>query len=89
MASGVVKQVSVVRIHPRYVASGFFDDVAVLTLSSPLDVSTGRVAHCVAMSGPWCVCPAVVNAEVKNVEVSANLGWANPMTASAMVMRRG
>lgn len=44
VASGVVKQVAVVRIHPRYVASGFFDDVAVLTLSSPLDLSTGRVA---------------------------------------------
>ena len=27
--------------------------------------------------------------QVKNVEVSANLGWANPSTASAMVMRRG
>jgi hypothetical protein len=26
---------------------------------------------------------------VKNVEVSANLGWANPSTASSMVMRRG
>jgi len=27
--------------------------------------------------------------QVKNVEVTANLGWANPMTGSAMVMRRG
>jgi acetyl-CoA acetyltransferase len=27
--------------------------------------------------------------QVKNVEVSANLGWANPSTASSMVMRRG
>ena len=27
--------------------------------------------------------------QVRNVEVSANLGWANPMTGSAMVMRRG
>jgi acetyl-CoA acetyltransferase len=26
---------------------------------------------------------------VKNVEVTANLGWANPLTGSAMVMRRG
>jgi hypothetical protein len=26
---------------------------------------------------------------VKNVEVSANLGRANPSTASSMVMRRG
>ncbi len=26
---------------------------------------------------------------VKNIEVTANLGWANPMTTSAMVMRRG
>jgi len=26
---------------------------------------------------------------VKNVEVTANLGWANPATGSAMVMRRG
>ena len=25
---------------------------------------------------------------VKNVEVTANLGWANPLTGSAMVMRR-
>ncbi len=24
----------------------------------------------------------------KNVEVTANLGWANPLTGSAMVMRR-
>jgi hypothetical protein len=27
--------------------------------------------------------------QVKNVEVTANLGWANPATGSAMVMRRG
>jgi acetyl-CoA acetyltransferase len=27
--------------------------------------------------------------QVRNVEVSANLGWANPATGSAMVMRRG
>ena len=27
--------------------------------------------------------------QVRNVEVSANLGWANPATASSMVMRRG
>jgi acetyl-CoA acetyltransferase len=27
--------------------------------------------------------------QVKNVEVSANLGWANPATASSMVMRKG
>src|SRR5437762_6876531 len=27
--------------------------------------------------------------QVKDVEVSANLGWANPATASSMVMRRG
>ena len=26
---------------------------------------------------------------VKDIEVTANLGWANPMTTSAMVMRRG
>jgi acetyl-CoA acetyltransferase len=27
--------------------------------------------------------------QVKGAEVSANLGWANPMTGSAMIMRRG
>ena len=27
--------------------------------------------------------------QVRNIEVTANLGWANPMTTSAMVMRRG
>jgi hypothetical protein len=27
--------------------------------------------------------------QVKNAEVSANLGWAMPGTGSAMVMRRG
>ncbi len=27
--------------------------------------------------------------QVKDIEVTANLGWANPMTASSMVMRRG
>jgi hypothetical protein len=27
--------------------------------------------------------------QVKGIEVTANLGWANPMTGSAMVMRRG
>jgi acetyl-CoA acetyltransferase len=27
--------------------------------------------------------------QVRNVEITANLGWANPMTGSAMVMRRG
>jgi acetyl-CoA acetyltransferase len=27
--------------------------------------------------------------QVKDIEVTANLGWANPMTGSAMVMRRG
>ncbi len=27
--------------------------------------------------------------QVKDIEVTANLGWANPMTTSAMVMRRG
>jgi acetyl-CoA acetyltransferase len=27
--------------------------------------------------------------QIRNVEVTANLGWANPMTGSAMVMRRG
>ncbi len=27
--------------------------------------------------------------QVKDNEVSANLGWANPSTGSAMVMRRG
>ena len=26
---------------------------------------------------------------VKDIEITANLGWANPMTTSAMVMRRG
>jgi len=27
--------------------------------------------------------------QVKDAELSANLGWANPGTGSAMVMRRG
>ena len=27
--------------------------------------------------------------QVRNIEVTANLGWANPSTASSMVMRRG
>lgn len=33
-----------VRTHPRYVPSEFDDDVAVLTLATPLDLSTGRIA---------------------------------------------
>lgn len=57
VASGVVKQVSVVRIHPRYVASGFFDDVAVLTLSSPLDFSTGKIAPLAMVPSGTIVAP--------------------------------
>lgn len=44
ISTGVVKSVGVVRTHPRYRSGSFFDDAAVLTLSTPIDFSTGRVA---------------------------------------------
>lgn len=43
-ASVTVVNVATVRIHPRYVSAAFTDDVAVLTLAAPLDLSTGRIA---------------------------------------------
>lgn len=43
-ASVTVAEVATVRIHPRYAPAAFTDDVAVLTLTAPLDLSTGRVA---------------------------------------------
>lgn len=44
IATGVVKGVGVVRTHPRYSPGEFFDDAAVLTLTTPIDFATGRVA---------------------------------------------
>lgn len=44
IATGVVKDVGVVRTHPRYTPGEFFDDAAVLTLTTPIDFATGRVA---------------------------------------------
>lgn len=43
-ASVTVAEVATVRIHPRYEIAAFTDDVAVLTLTAPLDLSTGRIA---------------------------------------------
>lgn len=43
-ASVTVVDVATVRIHPRYSSAAFTDDVAVLTLAQPLDLSTGRIA---------------------------------------------
>lgn len=42
-ARGQLKDVGVVRTHPRYSPGEFFDDAAVLTLTTPLDFSTGAV----------------------------------------------
>jgi len=43
-ASVTVVDVAAVRIHPLYDMAAFTDDVAVLTLATPLDLSTGRIA---------------------------------------------
>ncbi|MEV4422614.1 trypsin-like serine protease [Patulibacter sp. NPDC049589] len=43
-ATGVVGGVAAIRVHPRHEAGGFYDDVAVLTLAAPLDLTTGKVA---------------------------------------------
>lgn len=43
VARGQLKQVGVVRVHPRYAPGQFFDDAAVLTLSTPLDFASGAV----------------------------------------------
>ncbi len=43
-AATTVMPVAVIRIHPRYRPDAFTDDVAVLTLAQPLDLSTGRIA---------------------------------------------
>jgi len=53
-AAGVVKPVSVIRVHPRYSAGGFFDDAAVLTLATPLDFSLPTVQP-LAMANPGTV----------------------------------
>ncbi|MDO9410326.1 trypsin-like serine protease [Patulibacter sp.] len=42
-ATGAVKGVATIRVHPRYSAGGFFDDAAVLTLSTPLDFSVPTI----------------------------------------------
>jgi secreted trypsin-like serine protease len=44
IAAGQSRSVGVIRVHPRYAPGEFFDDAAVLTLTAPLDFSTGRVA---------------------------------------------
>lgn len=36
--------VAAVRVHPRYLPAEFDDDVAVVTLAAPLDLTTGRIA---------------------------------------------
>lgn len=43
-SQGVRSAVLAVRTHPRYVPAEFDDDVAVLTLGTPMDLSTGRIA---------------------------------------------
>lgn len=43
-AAVTVANVATVRIHPRYDSAAFTDDVSVLTLAEPLDLSTGRIA---------------------------------------------
>lgn len=43
-AAVTVVDVATVRIHPRYEPAAFTDDVAVVTLAAPLDLSTGRIA---------------------------------------------
>lgn len=43
VATGVVGRVGVIRVHPRHVAGGFFDDVAVLTLTAPLPLTPGKI----------------------------------------------
>jgi hypothetical protein len=41
--NGAVVGVAAIRVHPRYVPSGFNDDAAVLTLAQPLDLASGRI----------------------------------------------
>lgn len=43
-ATGVVVAVAAIRVHPRYRTTRYPDDVAMLTLATPLDLTTGRVA---------------------------------------------
>jgi secreted trypsin-like serine protease len=43
VATGAVGRVATIRVHPRHKAGGFFDDVAVLTLSAPLPLTPGRI----------------------------------------------
>lgn len=43
-ALATVATVARIRVHPHYVSSEFADDVAVLTLAAPLDLTTGRIA---------------------------------------------
>lgn len=43
IAGAIVAAVAAIRVHPHYVASKYADDVAVLTLAIPLDLTTGRV----------------------------------------------
>ncbi|WP_051470932.1 S1 family peptidase [Patulibacter minatonensis] len=44
LAQGTVSSVATIRVHPRHKAGGFFDDVAVLTLSAPLNLADGKTA---------------------------------------------
>lgn len=44
IALATVANVARIRVHPHYVSTEFADDVAVLTLAAPLDLTTGKVA---------------------------------------------
>jgi hypothetical protein len=56
-ASGIVVGVAAIRVHPRYRTNRYPDDVAMLTLATPLDLTTGRVAA-LPLSDPGSFIPA-------------------------------
>lgn len=56
-ATGVVVGVAAIRVHPRYRTDRYPDDVAMLTLATPLDLNAGRVAA-LPLSDPGSFIPA-------------------------------
>jgi V8-like Glu-specific endopeptidase len=69
-AAGTVRSVATIRVHPRYTAGGFFDDVAVLTLAAPLDFS-GPTVQPLALADPGTVVAPGRNVRVTGFGITA------------------
>jgi hypothetical protein len=62
-AAGVVVGVAAIRVHPRYRTTRYPDDVAMLTLATPLDLTTGRIAA-LPLSDPGSFVPPGRNLQI-------------------------